>query len=392
MSTSDRNPALTEGAALSTLRELLKVCSDLPEPEIPDARIDHLLYERYVRDTHGWKRRLYYALKPLIPRPVQIALRQRFVSVQASASFPAWPIEPILTEIVDSYLSAMLRMVPTVERLGFWPGGHRFAFAITHDVEWDSGLRRAPDLAAIEERLGFVSSWNLVPERYPIDRSIVDRLRADGFEIGIHGLKHDGKLFQSRAVFDRRAARINAYAREWKAVGFRSPSTLRNPDWMTALQFEYDSSFPDTDPYEPQTGGCCSVWPFFLGNIVELPLTMPQDHTLFEILNQRDIGIWKKKASWIAEQGGLVLINIHPDYMLEDSRLAFFEELLVFMKEQQGMWHTHPREIARWWRERSASVLVRDGGVCRVDGPASGRAGIQRHVLQEGSVVTVTPA
>jgi len=258
-------------------------------------------------------------------------------------------------------------------------------------VEWDSGLRRAPVLAAIEQRLGFVSSWNLVPERYPIDWSIVDRLRADGFEIGIHGLKHDGKLFQSRALFDRRAALINAHAREWKAVGFRSPSTLRNPDWMTALEFEYDSSFPDTDPYEPQAGGCCSIWPFFLGNIIELPLTMPQDHTLFEILNQRDIDIWKKKALWIAEQGGLVLINIHPDYMLEDSRLAFFEELLVFMKQQHGMWHAH-------------RAILRGGGVTGAPRPSYGRGrvprgrprlragAIERHRLQNSSIVTVETA
>ena len=235
-----------------------------------------------------------------------------------SASFPAWPIEPVLTEIIDSYLSAMVREFAAVERLGFWPAGRRFAFAITHDVEWDSGLRRAPDLAAIEKRLGFVSSWNLVPERYPIDWSIVDRLRADGFEIGIHGSEARRETLPVTCAVRPAGRPINAHAREWRAVGFRSPSTLRNPDWMTALEFEYDSSFPDTDPYEPQAGGCCSIWPFFLGNIVELPLTMPQDHTLFEILNQRDIGIWKKKASWIAEQGGLVLINIHPDYMLED--------------------------------------------------------------------------
>ena len=390
MNTSDNLSAIARGAARSTVRELLKVCKNSPDPAEPDGRIDHLLYERYVEDTHGWKRRLYYLMKPVIPRPVQIALRQRFTAVQAAAAFPAWPIEPVLTTTIDAYLAALLRDQPEVRRLSYWPDGHRFAFAITHDVEMDAGLRRAPQLAVLEKKLGFVSSWNLVPERYLIDWSIVNRLRDNGFEIGIHGLKHDGKLFQSHRLFTKRLARIHAYAREWQASGFRSPSTLRNPDWMTALEFAYDSSFPDTDPYEPQAGGCCSIWPFFLGDMVELPLTMPQDHTLFEILNHRDIHVWKEKAAWIAEQGGLVLINIHPDYMIADDRLALFEELLVYMKSLKGMWHTHPRDIARWWQDRNRSTLECTGSSSAVTGPAAGRASIVRHALRDGHVTAIT--
>lgn len=392
MSMSDSTSALSGGAARSTLRELLKICTGIPEPSMPGPQIDQYLYERYVQDTHGWKRRAYYALKPIIPRRIQIALRQRFTAVQATAVFPAWPIEPVLVDAVDAYLKAILENRSEVSRLGFWPDMHRFAFAITHDVEMDAGLRRAPALAAIEKRLGFVSSWNLVPERYPIDMTIVDRLRSDGFEIGIHGLKHDGKLFQSHAVFTKRVARIREYARDWQAGGFRSPSTLRKAEWMTELGFAYDSSFPDTDPYEPQAGGCCSIWPYFIGDMVELPMTMPQDHTLFEILGHRDIRIWTEKAAWIARHGGLVLINVHPDYMEDDRRLALFEEFLVFMKAQQGMWHALPREIARWWRDRNQSGLQCAGGQPTVEGPAARRAGIVQHVLRGGTVAVIGPA
>jgi hypothetical protein len=52
---------------------------------------------------------------------------------------------------------------------------------------------------------------------------------------------------------------------------------------MASLPFEYDSSYPDTDPFEPQPGGCCSWLPYFNGPLVELPITLPQDHTLFVI-------------------------------------------------------------------------------------------------------------
>ena len=58
----------------------------------------------------------------------------------------------------------------------------------------------------------------------------------------------------------------------------------RNADWMPELGCLYDSSFPDTYPFEPQAGGCCSIFPFFLGDLVELPITLVQDHTMWEIL------------------------------------------------------------------------------------------------------------
>jgi hypothetical protein len=379
------------GAERSTLRELLKIADGMPDPVGVETSVDPWLYERYVDDSQGWKRRLYYALKPVIPRPIQIALRQRYVSVQAETTFPAWPVEPLLVTKVDAYLRGLLQDRAEVPRIAYWPGNARAAFVITHDVEMDAGLRRAPALAALEKELGFTSCWNLVPERYPIDWGIVDELRKGGSEIGVHGLKHDGKLFQSRSLFSQRLRAIHEYARSWGAEGFRSPSTLRNAEWMTAMQFAYDSSFPDTDPYEPQTGGCCSIWPYFIGPMVELPLTLAQDHALFEILQHRDIGVWKEKMEWLLLHGGVAMLNVHPDYMLTDDRLGLYRDMLVYIRSLQGVWHVQPREAARWWRDRQASNLQGEGGTLRIVGPAADRGVILRCSLREGAVVT-TPA
>ncbi len=387
------NYPTVEGAVRSSIRELLKVAEGIPEPHELDTHLDHWLYEEYVQNTQSWKRRAYYYLKPFIPRPIQIILRQRYVSVQGTAAFPGWPIEPLLTTKVDDYLRAMVRESGPVARIAFWPGGARFAFVITHDVEWDVGLRRAPALAALEKELGFTSCWNLVPERYPIDWGIVQELKDQGFEIGLHGLKHDGKLFLSRKIFSERMRTIHRYAREWGVEGFRSPSTLRNARWMTAMKFSYDSSFPDTDPFEPQPGGCCSVWPYFLGNMVELPLSLPQDHTLYEILRQNDIHAWQEKVEWIELHEGIAVLNVHPDYMIEDARLSLYRDFLLHMKTRLGMWHVQPREAAGWWRDRQASALhSRNQRYC-VDGPAADRATIVRSVLLDGTiVVTHDPA
>ncbi|MDH4070574.1 MAG: hypothetical protein OEV30_09125, partial [Ignavibacteria bacterium] len=195
--------------------------------------LDRFLYERYLdkESRGGWKLKAYYALRPFIPRPVQLMLRKNYTAKQEARSFPAWPVEPVIADAARNVLTAAAGKGP-VHRLSFWPKDRKFAFVITHDVEWDAGLRIAPDIAAIEQRHGFTSSWNIVPERYPIDWKIVDRLRADGFEIGVHGLKHDGKLFQSHSLFQKRLKKIHQYAKDWNAVGFRSPATLRNLEWM----------------------------------------------------------------------------------------------------------------------------------------------------------------
>ena len=153
---------------------------------------------------------------------------------------------------------------------------------------------------------------------------------------------------------------------------------------MPELEFEYDSSFPDTDPYEPQPGGCCSIWPFFIKNLLELPLTMPQDHTLFEILGHKDIAIWIQKADWIEKHSGLVLINVHPDYMDSPQRLQLYEEFLRYMRNKDSMWHALPRDVARWWRERNASTLHTLDGKYLIQGPIAERGSVINTTLSNG--------
>ena len=114
----------------------------------------------------------------------------------------------------------------------------------------------------IEKELGFRSSFNFVPERYQVSSEIRDRLTSDGFEVGVHGLYHDGKLYKSRKIFRERSAQINQYMEEWKAVGFRSPAMHHNLDWLHDLNIEYDASTFDTDPFEPQSDGVRTIFPF----------------------------------------------------------------------------------------------------------------------------------
>ncbi|HXF29929.1 MAG TPA: glycosyltransferase [Solirubrobacterales bacterium] len=335
----------------------------------------------------------YYNVKPLLPRRLQLALRRRYAVRQARVEFPRWPIEPILVERRQATLRAELQAsgadaLPTVAT---WPEGHRFAAILTHDVEGPKGVALVREIMAIEQRHGFRSCWNFVGDWYPIEAGLFDHLRAEGHEIGLHGIKHDCKLFESRANFEAELPEIHRKLREWDVVGFRSPATHRNADWMEELGAAYDSSFPDTDPFEPLGGGCCSILPFFLGEMVELPITLVQDHTLWEILRRDTIDLWTEKSDWIAANGGLINLIVHPDYLDTPDRLRMYEEFLVYLKGMDGGWSALPRDVAEWWRLRRDLGCVTDGPrAAHVVGPGSERARIE-WLDAEGTATASTP-
>jgi peptidoglycan/xylan/chitin deacetylase (PgdA/CDA1 family) len=222
-------------------------------------------------------RRLYYRLKPFLPRAATTLLRRRYRAHQATGFRLEWPVE-------DRFVRFLHRVLSAVDTQPFWPGDAHYAFALTHDVERADGQALVPLVADLDERYGFRSSFNFVAADYRVDTALQEDLRKRGFEIGVHGLHHDGSLFDSRANFDAAVPRLNQFLREWNAVGFRGPYTLRNPEWLQALDIEYDASCFDVDPFEPMPGGTMSIWPFFCGRFVQLPYTLVQDHTLLVIL------------------------------------------------------------------------------------------------------------
>lgn len=301
----------------------------------------------------------YYALKPFIPRRLQLAVRRRHARRRWTHGFPAWPVEDSLVRLQGERFRAEMerRGVDRIPFINFWPDAKRFAFVLTHDVEGPVGLSNIARVLEVERRHGLVSAWYFVAEDYEIPHGTFELIGSAGGEVGLHGLTHNGKLFRDWASFESQLPAIRRYLREWGAAGFRSPATHRNAEWMHELGCLYDSSFPDTDPFEPQPGGCCSILPFFLHDLVELPITLLQDHTLFEILEQRTADIWISKSDWLVEHRGLVNVLVHPDYV-DAHRLDVYGQLLTHLRAQAGGWHALPREVASWWRLRA--TLERD--------------------------------
>lgn len=249
----------------------------------------------------------FYKLKPAIPRWFQIFLRRQMALYQRKKYTHIWPIDPAAGTPPKGWQG--------------WPDKRKFALVITHDADTQRGHDRCYKLMEIEEGLGFRSVFNFVPERYNVSENLRNDLIKRGFEVGVHGLNHDGRLFSNREVFNERAIKINQYLKDWGAVGFRSPAMHHNLDWIHYLNIEYDASTFDTDPFEPQSDGVGTIFPFWVrdkttqNGYIEIPYTLCQDFTLFIILKENGIDIWKKKLDWIVEKRGMALINIHPDYI-----------------------------------------------------------------------------
>jgi hypothetical protein len=294
-------------------------------------------------------KKLFYIFKPLIPRSFQILLRRRLVAVQKKKYKNLWPILEKAGKKPDGWPG--------------WANNKKFAVILTHDVENQGGHDKCLQLSEIEAKLGFHSSYNFVPERYNVSPQIRNDLVDSGFEIGVLGINHDGKLFSSKKIFDERAKKINGYIKQWNATGFRAPAMHHNLDWIHNLNIKYDLSTFDTDPFEPQSDGVETIFPFFVSKdggqqgYWEFPYTLVQDFTLFILMKDSNI-IWKKKLDWIVERGGMVLLNVHPDYINFDQGITKAEEypqnyyiefLQYIIDKYNGLfWNPLPKELAAY--------------------------------------------
>jgi hypothetical protein len=320
----------------------------------------------------------YYAVRPALPRPVQLRLRQVFSKVQGRADFPRWPVEDGLADLYG-WLFAVLEELAgePVPWLDLWPDGRDWALVLTHDVETRPGFDGRERLRSPERALGLRSSWNLVAERYEVDDDDVRALQAEGCEIGVHGLRHDGKDLGSRRLLRRRLPAMRRAAERWGARGFRSPATQRRWEWMPTLGFDYDTSTPDTDPYEPQPGGCATTLPFLHDDMVELPITLPQDHTVFAILDEPDGRLWTEKTGHIRDRRGMALVLTHPDYAVDHRVVQAYTTLLDTFCGDPTVWHALPCEVASWWRDRARSRLVPAAAGWEIAGPAAARGRVR---------------
>ena len=361
-----------------------------------DDVVDNLTHEKYLgSDDHGHPAKslvgkAYYFVRPLLPVKVRRHLQKARLSSWRELKFPQWPVDRTVDHAMNELLllSRRAHRIEKIPFIWFWPDGATGAAVMTHDVETDMGRDSSAVLMDINDSFGIKSAFEVVPEkRYQVPSSYIDSIWNRGFEVAVHDLNHDGHLFRDRETFLQRVSKINAYGKSFRAEGFRAAVLYRNQEWYDALEFSYDTSVPNVAHLDPQRGGCCTVMPYFVGNIVELPVTMTQDYSLFHILNDYSIDLWKQQVELILESHGLLNVIIHPDYSVSPRERKVFEALLghlAQLRDERGVWMALSKDVARWWRQRSQMNIVEDRDGLRIEGEGKERARIAYALEKDG--------
>ena len=371
--------------------DLSEAVSNLRHERYPEAQyaVEH------VSDS-SLQHSVYYFFRPILPVRVRKHLQRLHWRGWTDIPFPQWPVDVSVERMMRSAVRLLLERGGAREFpfIWFWPDGAPGCVMMTHDVEGAAGARFCGRLMDLDEQFGIRSSFQVVPEApwssEASTRQLVGDLKRRGFEVNVHDVNHDGRLFRDRERFLRHAATINTRGREFGTRGFRSGAMYRRQDWFAALDISYDMSVPNVAHLEPQRGGCCTVMPFFIDHVLELPLTAAQDYTVFQVLGDYSTRLWQEQIDRILEHSGLISFIAHPDYLIEPRARDVYADLLrllVGLRSDRGVWIAQPSEIDEWWRNRREMSLVPDGGSWRVRGPDSSRARVAWARLDGGHVV-----
>jgi hypothetical protein len=358
--------------------------------------IENLRRERYVMGIKEKRhrfidqpliRKTYYGVRDLLPVSIRKHLQQVYLADWRALQFPKWPVDFTVDTIHEEILRLSMEAagVQRIPFVWFWPQGAPSCLIMTHDVETSVGRDFTITLMNIDESYGFKSSFQVIPEkRYEVTEDYFRCIKSRGFEFNIHDLNHDGHLYQERELFLRRAKQINEYVRKFDAKGFRAGVMYRNVEWYDSYEFSYDMSVPNVAHLDPQRGGCCTVFPYFIGKILEIPLTTSQDYSIFQILGEYSIDLWKQQLELIRRRNGLMSFNSHPDYLVDGSARAVYESLLEYLRqmvERDRIWTALPGEVDQWWRARSEMNVVPCAGGWEIVGPQKENAQLVYAVL-----------
>lgn len=366
-------------------------------PFDPNEIIDNLRMERYPGCQLGLREKAlkstYYRFRPLTSRRLRSFIQSLRALGWRKKEFPRWPVDTAVESIFENLVGLALEAsgADGIPFVWFWPDGAQACVSMTHDVETSAGRDFCPKLMDLNDLFGVRASFQFVPEeRYSISEELLNRIRERGSEICVQDLNHDGRLFDDLEEFRRRSDLINRYGRKFGAKGFRSAVLYRKSGWFQYLDFSYDMSVPNVGHLDPQRGGCCTVFPYFIGGLLELPLTTTQDYMLLHVLNQRSADLWKLQFEMILARNGLATFLVHPDYIIDGNARSVYQELLEVLREartQDLLWFALPSEIDEWWRARNSMSIVREGNSWRITGMGAERARLAFAKYVDGQVV-----
>ena len=361
---------------------------------VDELRLEH--YEQASTDTTLAAiavREAYYLVRPLLGVAIRRHLQKVALRGWDARVFPRWPVDRTVDELNEMLFAAAMKhkQVERAPFIWFWPKGHSSALIMTHDVEQNAGLQACSALMDMDDSAGIKSSFQLVPEqRYTVTDKDLHNIQSRGFEVNVHDLNHDGHLFRDRETFRRRVKSINEYGTKFGAKGFRAGALYRNQDWYAEFEFEYDMSVPNVAHLDPQHGGCCTIFPYFVGDVLELPVTTIQDYSLFNVLGAYSRDTCHTQFNKIVAHHGLASVIAHPDYLVDKRARQTYLDLLQYMAElrrNESAWIATPGEVNRWWRQRANMTLVWEDAQWKVTGEGSESAVIAHAEMNESGLV-----
>ena len=389
--------ALPTGALHDSVHDTVIQDGTVCLPFDPSQVADNLRLERYVIGVDHGKpasalSKLYYLVRPALSVGVRKHLQRFHLRGWDKLPFPQWPVDRSVDSMVERLLQLSLkaRGGGSLPFIWFWPDGAPSCAIMTHDVETTEGRDFCSTLMDIDDRFGIKASFQVVPEeRYEVPREYLDSITRRGFEVAVQDLNHDGNLYSDRQQFLARVAKINRYGREWGAEGFRAAILYHRDEWFDDLDFSYEMSVPNVAHLDPQRGGCCTVMPYFIGKILEIPVTATQDYSLFHILRDHSIDLWKRQSELIMEKHGLMSFIVHPDYITTSRERETYETLLGYLRglrDDKGIWIAKAGEVNHWWRQRASMQLVETERGWQIEGEGKERARIAYASEENGRI------
>ena len=334
-----------------------------------DRLIDYVIYENYFEQKQPFFSKLPFKYTA-IPVKLRVCLFNMLLKLKEDPGWPNWPAEKSVEAMRYMFIKALnLKLKKEIPYVSFWPG-YKFAFSVTHDCDTESSFDNIEGIRKIERKHGIKSSWNILSNRYRLDSKkikILKKLKNEGCEIGLHGYNHDNRTpFLKTKEIECRIAEASKIIKDFEIKGFRSPSFLRNKKFLDILSkhFCYDSSTCDTDLYSPvaMRSGTCTVFPFFINSMVEIPTTLPSDWRMIRLLGKSKnqmFNIWKEKIDFIEKAGGCAVMLTHPDTHIfgDEKYFDVYDRILKYATKKESVWNALPYEIADWWVERRNSKI-----------------------------------
>jgi peptidoglycan/xylan/chitin deacetylase (PgdA/CDA1 family) len=222
------------------------------------------------------------------------------------------------------------------------------------------GARTAlPRILALLERHKIPASFFVPAVSAKLYPDAVKRMVAKGHEVGLHAWIHERNSLLAEAderELMRRAMDTLTEIAGHKPVGMRTPSWDFSPNTARLAKeigLLYDSSLmADDSPYELLIEGERS-------GLVELPVEwILDDYPYFGMdrfstvrphsAPEHVLEVWTAEFDKAREEGGLLVLTMHPHVIGHRSRIVMPEKLVEHMRSRPGVWFATHEQVARY--------------------------------------------